>query len=420
MNERFREGFDRLLEEMPKAPNWEEVSAERTTPIAQSPRNRGPLVALAVGLAAVVMVGAVVGFVSGVFPSAGSDDSLDYVRIAWSQDVEMRCVGMEIVDNGGFDQAVIEIWGPNADGLVRVDATAPDGTVERLIAEVSASERGRVWFAHKTAEFEDQTVFHVSDCTLSSSGGSSSYSMADPPVMPFGFSYDAYLPIPTVLTDGTTLDLGALVVTEATSRPDTWRGIRVTVYERSDSQIDELGTQLSTRAIWFDSEAGRFERAVYFTDSEMLGRLDTMIEVVERGTVPVDAVSFSVEGLFLTREAPVASTPDEPSAVTSSIVPTAHPLMERAMEISVTDIPTAELRNAMDPKEGDQLFLVPAEDDGSLIVLLRAAARPRMYATSCAVLISVDLPEGWDGTCLERVVGGQLTTGEFSYAVAFR
>ena len=99
---------------------------------------------------------------------------------------------------------------------------------------------------------------------------------------------------------------------------------------------------------------------------------------------------------------------------TTSITPMGHPLMGNAVEIRSTDIPTSDLREAMSPEEGDQLFRVPV-DDFEVLVRLRAGNRPHMYATSCDVLAEVDLPDGWEGTCLERTVNGERETGKFPY-----
>lgn len=102
-------------------------------------------------------------------------------------------------------------------------------------------------------------------------------------------------------------------------------------------------------------------------------------------------------------------------SVTTSIPPLGLPLMADAAEISVADIPTLDLRAVIAAETGDQLYAIPGADDAFIYVRLRVADSHWMYATSCEVLTSVELPEGWMGTCLERTVDGQRVSGEFSY-----
>lgn len=80
--------------------------------------------------------------------------------------MEMSCQGMDIEDNGGFDSATIEMWGPTSDNLYRLDATAPDGTVERQILETDADGRPvRGWYFAPFIDSEEETVFRVTDCS---------------------------------------------------------------------------------------------------------------------------------------------------------------------------------------------------------------------------------------------------------------
>jgi hypothetical protein len=67
-------------------------------------------------------------------------------------------------------------------------------------------------------------------------------------------------------------------------------------------------------------------------------------------------------------------------------------------EIQPEDIPTDELRDAISDQPGDRLFLVPV-DGGEIVVVVRGGV-PHVYAASCAVLEGVDLPPGWEETCL--------------------
>jgi hypothetical protein len=74
------------------------------------------------------------------------------------------------------------------------------------------------------------------------------------------------------------------------------------------------------------------------------------------------------------------------------------PMTSDGAEIQPEDIPTDELRDAISDQPGDRLFLVPV-DGGEIIVLVRGGV-PNVYAASCAVLDGVDLPQGWEETCL--------------------
>lgn len=233
--------------------------------------------------------------------------------------------------------------------------------------------------------------------------------MTDPPIFPSFFFYAVFQSIPE--------QSPLREPPDATTRQDSWRDVPVTVFRRVNSGIDELGTRESTEEVWLDPVAGRYERLYYFSDTEVLGSAITTVEVVERSIVSADSALFAVDGLYLIHDPAEISTSGEPGVPTTSIVPTATPLMSDAVEITRDDIPTTALRTAVDLQPGDQLFLVPGSD-APLVVRLRALARPHLFAVDCSVLISVDLPVGWDGTCLERTLNGERVTGSFSYAEA--
>lgn len=75
------------------------------------------------------------------------------------------------------------------------------------------------------------------------------------------------------------------------------------------------------------------------------------------------------------------------------------PMTSEGSEIQPDDIPTEGLRDEISPQPGDRLFLVPVEG-GEIVVVVRGGA-PHAYAESCAVLDGVDLPPGWESTCLD-------------------
>lgn len=105
-------------------------------------------------------------------------------------------------------------------------------------------------------------------------------------------------------------------------------------------------------------------------------------------------------------------TGTDPTEVTTAT------LMADATEITDADIPTPELEALIAAEVGDHLYAIPSSEGAIIYVRLRAEDTHRMYATSCDVLTSVQLPAGWTGTCLERTVEGQRITGEFSYSQA--
>jgi hypothetical protein len=75
------------------------------------------------------------------------------------------------------------------------------------------------------------------------------------------------------------------------------------------------------------------------------------------------------------------------------------PMTSEGSEIEPDEIPTEELRDAISPQPGDRFFLVPIED-GEIVVVVRGGL-PHVYAALCAVFDGVDLPPGWEQTCLD-------------------
>jgi len=95
--------------------------------------------------------------------------------------------------------------------------------------------------------------------------------------------------------------------------------------------------------------------------------------------------------------------------------PLEQALMADAREITPGDIYTEALREVASLETGDVIYTVPV-NEYQILARLRPDASPHLYATSCDVLALVELPEGWEGSCLERTVDGQRLTGVFSYA----
>jgi hypothetical protein len=323
---------------------------------------------------------------------------------------------MKIVDNGGFDDAVVEIWGPNSDNLIRIDTTAPDGTVTRVVVEPSTLGAQRIW-SSGSKRF-NEAGYRVSECVEESVGARSSFSMADPPEFISGSGYELWLSMTLRAPDGTALDLEQIYSRDATIRSDVWRGTPVTVYTAERSGTDELGDHVSVFERWYDPQEQHLEKWIIDSDIEVLGTGTTTYTVVDRNVLAESDVSFEVGDLTLVFDRSESETRDEELSVTTSIPPLGLPLMENATEISAVDIPTPDLRALIAVDVGDQLYVIPGAGGSLIYVRLRAADSHRMYATSCEVLTSVELPAGWMGTCLERTVDGQRISGEFSYRQA--
>lgn len=313
MDDRYREGFERLLSDMDEPPSWEQISTQYATPTPVPTRGRGLLVAAAAFAVTVVAVGAVILALPGDSePTAGPvGATVDYVEISWTQDVELLCVDMEKVDNGGFGLAKVEIWGPNADGLIRVDATAPDGTVERVI---TAHPRGygdgwQVWSSYEDELGEEETVFRVAGCTDGLPNGASHFRVSEAPVTAHGHLFGAFVSIPVERPNGSPIDLLAGLPLNLTVRDDAWRGVPVKVVESANAGTASMGAFANNLEVWVDPVRRRYEQLHSVGSDEVLGTVVTTTEVIRRGTVPADSVSFSVEDLTLTLDILSADSP---------------------------------------------------------------------------------------------------------------
>lgn len=314
MSDRIKEAFDVLVEEMDEPPTWEELRIPQARPGVPRRLTRPAWVAVA-AFVAVILFGAVGIFLTNT-PEPASV-TVPYVRLDWSQHVEMRCEGMEIVDNGGFENALIEIWGPTSDNMIRVDAIAPDGVVETLITEMDEAT-GRAVQAWATHESASESVFRVSECTNTT--GSESVSMADPPFHPRGGSFpQEFVGFPDRNLDGSPLDLAeALSSNTDTQREDSWRGTPVTVYVLAIEGTDEFGTNDRREERWVDLENQRFERYEIELDIELLGDFAWTIETTERSEVSVRTDLFSTDDLIHTRDI-TGTDGQEGSAVTTTL-----------------------------------------------------------------------------------------------------
>ena len=289
MEDRIDGAFAALLEDMEAPPTWEELGAARVT--HKSARTWRPVWALAAGFVAVVALGVS----SLIWAGDNAVTTIPYVKLHWSQEVEMRCEGMEIVDNGGFDEATIEIWGPNEDGVIRVDATAADGSIERMIGTLT--ETGRLDDVRATIDTFENSVFQVTECVMAEERVTRTWSWGEPPIFPdVGLFPSEFVGYPG------SADLDALFSAQSHSqRVDSWRGTEVKVYIQVRSERDEFGLNQSREERWVDLDARRQERHVMESDTEELGSLTITIEVETRGEVAVGDGHFSTDGLVVPR-----------------------------------------------------------------------------------------------------------------------
>jgi hypothetical protein len=218
--------------------------------------------------AAVVLVagGALIALRGGQDPAQAAN--VEYVKLEWSQHFELRCLGMEIVDNGGFDEAVIEIWGPNSDNLIRMDTTAPDGTITQVIVEPSATIGEQKMWSSSGKRF-NEAGYRVSECVEDRNGNTTSFSMADPPDFISGSGYEPWLPVVRRAPDGTLVDLEEIFSRDAIVRTDVWRGSPVTVYTSERSGTDEMGDFETNSERWYDTDNQRLEKWTIDSDNEI-------------------------------------------------------------------------------------------------------------------------------------------------------
>jgi hypothetical protein len=372
-------------------------------------------------VAAVVVVAVIGGaawLLRGPTPVAAA--TISHVQLAWHQNVELSCLGMEAVDNGGFDRAAIDIWGPNADGYVRADITAPDGTVERVIEQFDqAAMPIQAWSTSQTME---STVFRVADCTTRTQDARASYGVASPPHTPAGVPGLLFLTRSGgPLAERLDQSVESRRQLAATTRSDSFEGTSVTVYvvEESDSGVYDLGEGSRRFELWIDEVTGQVVRSVEVMDSEILGSATTALELVTVELVSSAGVDFTTDDLTQTLDRRSQESETDAVSTTTSIVPAAHPFMEDAVAINPAEIPTEDLTDVIGARAGDTLYRVPFDRDVAIIVRLRPGARPHVYATACALLLEAGLPDsGWDGTCMEVTIDGERITGPYSYAEA--
>ena len=92
----------------------------------QRPRQRRSVLILAAVLALAL---------TGIVFVQGGGVGVDYLRIDYEQSPADACDGTFIDSGGLWDSATLEIWGPNRDGLYRLEMTYPDGSTNSAVIE---------------------------------------------------------------------------------------------------------------------------------------------------------------------------------------------------------------------------------------------------------------------------------------------
>jgi hypothetical protein len=243
----------------------------------------------ATGAAALVLVvvGAF-GLLGGGGPDLAAPDgaTIDYVKLEYTSTINPVCEGGEIIDNGGFDEATIEIWGPNSDDLTLMVATFPDGSTERMMVEGDPGNPDYIWVEGNPEDYPSNTKLRVVQCagvvgspglldafSPGSAGAIVPFHMLGPPPGFEGFA-ESFIP-------------------EQAPTPTQWNGNAVLLYEfRRDEEagsnaIDLYVTEDDRRALRFHAE------------QSLPGVGDAVVDysVVEEDVVPADTVSFLKSGL---------------------------------------------------------------------------------------------------------------------------
>lgn len=227
-----------------------------------------------------------------------------YVKITWDLQVDVDCQGRETVDNGGFDSAVIEVWGPTPDGRFRSDITAPNGQVETVIVDLAADGSTiRNWSTHPSfdpstmREFGQLTVFRNVECVEQLGNNRESQQMTSPPYSP------GHVPFADLVPTSKTprIDFLAVLAEIATeTRTDTWNGTTFDVYVLElDATGRDARPSQSRIEYWKSRHDGLIQRFVAENNSSGLGSSSTFVEFVERSERSLDSVNFSTAGLSL-------------------------------------------------------------------------------------------------------------------------
>jgi hypothetical protein len=282
--DRFREAFRRITAQTPDEPSFTDLDTQRLTPPPE--RSVKPwMVAIGTAVLVMVVVGAF-GLLGGGGPDLAvpdDDGMIDYIKLEYKAGVEPVCEGGEIVDNGGFDEATIEIWGPNEDEITLMVSTFPDGSTERTVMEGDPLNPERSW-VNDPDSYPNNTRYRVVRCDGTDLDETPLLSgLAEPT---FGAPIPVFFVTPLVGT-------WAEMFPQAGARPEVWDGINVILYPiRYES---EAGTESVDFYVADDDQTllRQHARMTY----EGIGTAEVDSALVENKKVDAGSVSFDVGGL---------------------------------------------------------------------------------------------------------------------------
>ncbi len=190
--DRFKEVFRRLTSETPDPPAFSDLETHRAKP-APTIRPK-PWMAAVVAAALVLVVVGAFGLLGGGGPDLASPDenTIDYIKLEYSSDVNLICQNSEGSLNGGFDEATIEIYGPNSENLTLMVATFPGASSERMVVEGDPMNPTRAWITQPrtSGDVDYATGFQRATCDVTEAGRLTSRTYVldapySPPALPY-------------------------------------------------------------------------------------------------------------------------------------------------------------------------------------------------------------------------------------------
>jgi hypothetical protein len=285
--DRFREVFSRITAETPDAPAFSDLETHQATPAA--PMRFKPWMAATAAAVLVLVVVGLFGLLGGGGPdlAAPDEDTIDYVRLEYSATVNAVCGGGEINDNGGFDQATIEIWGPNSNDLTLMVLTFPDGSTERTIVEGEPNNPDYIWVEGNPEDYPSNTKLRVVRCEGGAVGIPGLLNAFSPGIAGAMVPFHMLGPPPGFEGFAESFTPGQ------EPKPTEWNGNAVLLYEfRRDEEVgsgalDLYVTEDDRRVLRFHAE------------QNLPGVGDAVVDysVVASDRVPADSVSFDKTGL---------------------------------------------------------------------------------------------------------------------------
>ena len=287
--DRFKEAFGRIVSETPDAPRFSDLESRDVA--STKPSWLTPWVAAAGAAVIVLIVVGVVGALGGGGPDLAQPDDgqIRYLRIEYEATVDPVCRNGEIVDNGNFEEATIELWGPNSSELTLMVVTFPDGSTERSIVEGNPIDPDRAW-GMDPETFYESTGFRNIACRTGAVTSSFADTFLLRPPYEAGFVPSFWLGPPSGFASWE----DALGPNYEVTKTE-WAGYSVTKLSRTDTLTDGhydfdfyVAPENASQLIGFR----------HVTESDMLGQATIEATVVETALVAESEVDFSTEGLF--------------------------------------------------------------------------------------------------------------------------